>query len=243
MGPVNMGNLVHNLDFKLETALLGECVSTRNLISYGIKVIREGAFIETTQDPILTMLSIGLEKLHKLSLGAIELELSNTWPDKKTMRSYGHGTLEMHETLMAHLNESAVGKSAYVKGLLEGVSEDRVVPEILRALDTYGRAGRFYYLDILASAPQDWVGPDVAWTDIEKAAQGDPAVSKLQAESFANLGDNASFEALLAATNGRMATSIEAVWDAIVGCGKNHMMGRAGEIIGFEADRAMTGRQ
>jgi len=238
-----MGNLVHNLEFNLEIALLGECVSTRNLLSYGLKVIREGAFIETTQDPILTMLSIGLEKLHKLALGSIELDRSDAWPDKATMKGYGHGILEMHKTLMCELTDRASGKSAYVNGLLEAVKRDQVVPPLLGALDTYGRAGRFYYLDILASAPQDWVGPDVAWTAIENAAQNEEVVAVLQARAFKNVGDNAAFDALLKAINERIATSVETVWDAIVGCGKNHLLGRAGEVVGFQADRALTGRQ
>jgi len=238
-----MGNLVHNLDSNLEVALLGECVSTRNLLSYGVKVIREGAFIDTTQDPILTMLSIGIEKLHKLALGAIELERSGAWPDKSTMTGYGHGTLAMHETLMAQLREQATDQSEYVNGLLSAVSEDRVIPPLLGALDTYGRAGRFYCLDILASAPQDWVGPDIAWTAIETAAQVDDDISRLRDEYFENLGNDARWEVFLAALNERIATSVETAWDAIVGCGKNHMMGRAGEVIGFEADRTATGRQ
>lgn len=238
-----MGNLVHNLEFNLEAALLGECVSTRNLLSYGIKVLREGAFIDTTPDPIFTMLSIGLEKLHKLALGAIELDRSNAWPDKATMKGYGHGILTMHETLLGQLADRATGKSAYVKGLLSAVSDDPVVAELLSALDIYGRAGRFYYLDIPASAPQDWIGPNDAWTAIENAAQKDDVVAALQVRAFDNVEDDVAFDALLAAINQRISTSVETVWDAIVACGKNYMMGRAGEVIGFEADGAMTGRQ
>jgi hypothetical protein len=238
-----MGNLIHNLEFNLEVALLGECVSTRNLLSYGVKVMREGAFLETTQDPILTMLTIGLEKLHKLALGSLELDRSDAWPDKATMKRYGHGILAMHEALMDELKQRAEGKSTFAKGLLDAVEADQVVPPMLDALDAYGRAGRFYYLDILARAPQDWVGPAVAWTEVELAARQDPTIAELEVRAFENIGDNSAFDALLKAINERIATSVETVWDAIVGCGKNHLMGRAGDIIGHEADPAMTGRQ
>lgn len=63
-----------DLDRQQGFALISEMTSTRNLLAYGIRVIRTGAFIETTRDPILTMLSIGVEKLYKLTLGLIALE-------------------------------------------------------------------------------------------------------------------------------------------------------------------------
>lgn len=63
--------------------------STRNLLAYGIRVIRTGAFIDTTRDPILTMLSIGVEKLYKLTLGLIALDCDHKWPTKTEMQKQG----------------------------------------------------------------------------------------------------------------------------------------------------------
>ena len=40
-----------------------ESDSAKHLLSYGVRTLRTAAFIETTRDPIMTMLSIGVEKL------------------------------------------------------------------------------------------------------------------------------------------------------------------------------------
>ena len=50
-------------------ALIFETTSTRNLLGYCLWALRNARFWETTRDPILTMLSIGGEKLLKMSLG------------------------------------------------------------------------------------------------------------------------------------------------------------------------------
>ena len=51
--------------------LLREIASASNLLSYGTKVLRDIEFIDSAQEAIMTTLSIGLEKLYKLSLGML----------------------------------------------------------------------------------------------------------------------------------------------------------------------------
>ena len=48
---------------------LQESDSAKHLLAYGIRALRTAAFIETTRDPIMTMLSIGVEKMLKIGLG------------------------------------------------------------------------------------------------------------------------------------------------------------------------------
>ncbi|WP_193215606.1 hypothetical protein [Brevibacterium sp. Marseille-P9724] len=43
-------------------------IATWNLLAYGIQAIRTGACIDTPRDLILTMSSIGMETLYKLTL-------------------------------------------------------------------------------------------------------------------------------------------------------------------------------
>ncbi len=163
-----------HLDRQQGFALLAEMTSTRNLLAYGIRVIRTGAFIDTTRDPIFTMLSIGVEKLYKLTLGIIALDRDHRWPVKTEMQKQGHKLVPMHTTVMNELRARTVDKSEYVRGLLADVDNDPVVLPIIEALDMYGRMGRFYYLDELGAAPQS-VSPDEGWQNIEHAALADPA--------------------------------------------------------------------
>lgn len=127
-----------DLDRQQGFALLAEMTSTRNLLAYGIRVIRTGTFIDTTRDPILTMLSIGVEKLYKLTLGLIALDRDQRWPTKTEMQKQGHKLVPMHATVMNELRARTANKSEYVRGLLAEVDNDPVVVPIIEALDMYG---------------------------------------------------------------------------------------------------------
>lgn len=150
-----------NLDRQQEFALLAEMTSTRNLLAYGIRVIRTSAFIDTTRDPILTMLSIGVEKLYKLTLGLIALDREQKWPTKAETKARGHGLVPMHREIMDELRKRTASKSLYVRALITEVNSDPLVVPIMDALDMYGRMGRFYNLDQLGDHPQP-VSPDAA---------------------------------------------------------------------------------
>jgi len=54
--------------------LIKESDSAKHLRAYGVRALHTSALIETTRDPIMTMLCIGLEMLLKLSLGLLHVE-------------------------------------------------------------------------------------------------------------------------------------------------------------------------
>jgi len=211
-----------DLDRQQGFALLAEMTSTRNLLAYGIRVVRTGAFIDTTRDPILTMLSIGVEKLYKLTLGLIALDRDHTWPTKSEMQEQGHKLVPMHAAVMNELQLGTATKSQYVRELLAEVDNDPVVAPIIEALDMYGRMGRFYYLDELGVAPQP-VSPDDAWQNIEQAALADPAVAMLYQQAMEDIGDNDAWDKFIRALHARIATAVERIWVAIAVCGRNRL--------------------
>jgi hypothetical protein len=49
------------------------------------------------RDPVITMLSIGVEKLLKLVVGVIALHETQSWPSKATMMSLGHGFVDLFD--------------------------------------------------------------------------------------------------------------------------------------------------
>ena len=238
-----MGNLVEGLESKQEIALLQEIESARNLLGYGVKAIREGAFLETTRDPILTMLSIGLEKLYKLAVGALVFTDSGAWPVKAIMKGYGHELNELHEALFSVLGEKSQSSTEFVRGLVAAVADAPVVPPLVDALDAYGRMGRFFYLDQLGDSPQTWKGPADAWSEIEAAVLLDPELSEMRDQSFASLADSQLWQSVLDGINEGIATTVELLWDTVAACGKNNLMGRAGVVLGFEVHRSAVGRQ
>lgn len=213
-------------------------------MAYGLRVVRTGAFVDTTRDPILTMLSIGVEKLYKLTLGVSALDKNGAWPTQSTMRDkYRHNLLIMHKAVMDDLRKRTEDKSQYVRRIFAEVEEDAVISPILEALDMYGRMGRFYYLDMLGEAPQTWESPDAYWDRIEATALRDPQLSLKESLAITAMTDSALWDDLRASLNARVANSIENLWTVIAVAGRNHAFGEAGRVLGFEVHPESVGRQ
>ncbi len=216
--------------------------STRNLLSYGIRAFRTATFIENTRDPILTMLSIGVEKLYKLTLGLLTLQRDGSWPKAAKMKEWGHSLIPMHRAIMDELRSRTATRSEYLRGLVAQVDTDPVVPALIEALDLYGRMGRFYYLDLLGDDPQP-VSPDEAWQKIERIALADPDVSVLYQRAVGQVNDNTAWDVAHRALNERIATSAERVWLMIAVCGRNRALGETGQLFGFEVHPDAVGHQ
>lgn len=72
--------VILGLDGQQGLVRLAEMTSTRNLFAYGIRTIRTGAFMDTTRDSMLSMLSIGVEMLFELTLRLIAVNRDHKWP-------------------------------------------------------------------------------------------------------------------------------------------------------------------
>lgn len=233
--------IVH-LDREQGFALLEEMTSARNLLAYGIRVVRTGPFIDTTRDPILTMLSIGMEKLYKLTLGLIELDRNHKWLTKDETKSWYHDLVRMHGKVMGELRIRTADKSPHVRGLLDDVDADPVVVPIIEALDMYGRMGRFYYLDRLGDHVQP-ISPYEFWQNIEQAALSDPEVAGLCQDAMRDVSDGDAWDRFIGTLHERIASAIERVWIAVAVCGRNHALGETGTTFGFEVHPDAVGRQ
>lgn len=234
---------IEHLDQQKAFALIGEMTSTRNLLGYGLRVLRGARFLETTRDPIMTMLSIGVEKLLKLTIGVIALDEAHEWPSKTTMMSYGHGIVELFERVMTEIHVRTANSSDYVKGLVSGVDDDPALCSLLSALDRYGRSGRFYNLDMLADAPQLDADPARIWDVAEQAALGDPGITELQRVAMERASDNEAWDAFYSAVQGHMADSIERLWLMLSRVGINHALGTTGAVLGWEITPDAVGGQ
>lgn len=216
--------------------------STKNLLAYGIRVVRTGAFVDTTRDPILTMLSIGMEKLYKLTQGLIALDRDQRWPTKAETKAWSHRLADMHAAVLGELRTRAEDATPYVRQLLDEVETDPVVPPVIAALDMYGRMGRFYFLDRLGDHPQR-VSPIEAWQEIEHAAFDDPEVADLYRVAMTDVADSEAWERATRALHERIAISVERIWTAVAICGRNRVLGETGTTFGFEVHPDAVGRQ
>lgn len=220
-----------------EIALIYEMGSVRYLLRHGTNVIRETTYVERTIDPILTSLSIGVEKLLKLALGLSDLAEGGSWPSQaKMQKEYGHGVDAMDALLRDRLNTTIElnGSSQYVRDLLAGVDSDPVWPPVRRALDAYGRSGRFYYLDILGEKPQVWQNPRDLWQEAETAAvQSDDAIRAVYSRAIEE-NSQPLFDEVVDRLHHLMADSIERWWEMITVLGRNGLLGSMGRNFGFE---------
>lgn len=224
-----IGSLTQSQSF----ALLQEATSARNLLAYGIRAIRTSKFLDTSGDAILTTLSIGCEKLLKISLGLRELEAASAWPSKSRMQAFNHGVVVMDRQLRDALRSALEGKP-YPASLLAQVEADPVLPPLLAVLDRYGRSGRFYYLDELASEPQTGDSPNHMWNEVEWAVfNREPAIKRAY-QAAKDSDDNAAFEASIPVLRGAVADTLVAWWETISVAGRFGAFGEGSPTMGWE---------
>jgi hypothetical protein len=224
-------------------ALIEEMTSARNLLAYGGESLRSAPFIETTLDPILSLLSIGVEKLQKLLLGVVRLDESGSWPTFDQMRAYRHNLVSMHEATMIAIRGRTSSSSEFVRNQVAGVDADPILPLLIATLDRYAREGRFYNLDRLAERTQRDEKPYAYWSRVERSAINEEPLASQFAAAMADTGNQRRWDEFHASLQGRVADSLDRWWDMICWAGKNHALGKTGRALAFEVERKSVGRQ
>ena len=235
--------MIPNLTQAQGFAFVGEITSTRNLLGYGLRVLKEGRFFDTTKDPIFTMLSIGVEKHLKLVLGVISLDSAQCWPTRSEMKGYGHGIAEMWDRVMGEVKARTASKGDYLRGLVAAVDADPVLRPLLEVLDRYGQSGRFYNLDLLAEDPQRELAPDELFRAVEHTAMAEPEVLRTYTAAMSNVSDQAAWDEFYATLRGRIARSIEQAWEMLSRVGMHGAFGPVGNLLGVDLRAESVGRQ
>lgn len=233
-----------DLSFNQSIALIQETTAARNLLGYGTRALREAAFLDTTRDPVMTMLSIGIEKAMKMALGLAHVAEHGFWPPKTTFQNKWRHDLEvMNAELIGTLSRrmSFATHPAVVNPLLEQVARNAAWEPLVAALSRYGRSGRFYYLDALADSPQADDDPSAYWNAAELALlESRPDFRELL---YGAAHDSAEWDRRTAQLNGFMAEAIIDWWNLISCAGKHRMLGERGAGWGHDFDPRMIGRQ
>lgn len=212
--------------------LIQETTAVHNLLTYGVQLLCAPQPVEETRDPILAMLSIGMEKLYKVTLGLAALDTEGAWIPASKSRGYSHGVKKLHEDVWNEI-ESRIGISPdHVRNSVSSVNQDVVVPPLVAALDRYGLGGRFYHIDALGGDPQEKKSPVAYWDEVDDAARLDSGVQSAFTAAMANHNGTELWNDYHRIQRERIAWSIRRPWFAISVCAVNGVLGEAGRKIG-----------
>ncbi|MDO8122551.1 hypothetical protein Q6346_14665 [Isoptericola sp. b490] len=216
---------------------------TAHLLAYGLRALRRSLYFDNACDPVLAMLSIGVEKLVKISLGLIHLDDHGQWPSRDTFRNdYGHDIQGTEQELRAQLHARAGWATwrQHFDPLLTHVDADSLWPLIVAALDRYAKQGRYYYLDAVAGAKQPDESPAHYWERVDAAAV-DTSATLSQLREAAGRPDPRAQDALNQGLNNATADSIGQWWRMNAMAGKQRVLGEASKTIG--TDQETIGQQ
>jgi hypothetical protein len=210
-------------------ALIQEANDAAALFSHGLAVTRAMLDDYTNAVSIMSLLALGAEKMLKLTVGLAALDQSGSWPTKAEMQAIGHRVLAADVKARATLRMHQGTAPGHLASLRAEVDADPVLPLILEALDHFGDAGRFYFLDYLGEKPQTRSAPQVLWQGMTDAVlAGDPQMRKA-ISSFATHKDGRI--QLSAAIVG----SLTRWWEMYVAAWRTGVIGESAKQIAPEA--------
>ncbi|MFC5370760.1 hypothetical protein [Arcanobacterium bovis] len=222
-----------------------ELDSAKRLLQYGMHTLGSAVFIDTTREPVLTLLSIGVEKLLKLALGYVYLDKNREWiPAKILKKDYGHDLKKM-DAALRRVIEEGINKAThpqYVKDALHELERDPLWPLILDTLDRYGKSGRFYYLDALGDNPQTQESPKDYWEKVEnKVIEMDPSLQDLLHRYISR---ECRREEYIQTLTAKIAESLETWRELIAVAAKQGVLGDRAKTLGCDlklAERQVEG--
>lgn len=144
-------------------------------------------------DALLALLSIGAEKMLKMTYALIIEDATGSWPSASTMRGFGHdvATLDRECRRLFRDRIHLATSDRYVAGLLDDLDADPFITRLLEILTRYGQAGRFAHLDALSGQAQPGEPPRTMWerydTDLGLLAPAFPLSRAISNEDFDRL--------------------------------------------------------
>lgn len=209
--------------------LIRETESARQILGFGLEWLETATLIEGSRDSIMTLLSIGAEKLSKMALGLANVRDHRVWLPRTTFQSrYGHDLVRLTSDLAADLRGhlDLATHSPYIGTVLSAVERDPVWPAVVATLNRFGREGRFFELDGLAESPQRQPPPRQFRDEAERIALDSEA---LLGEQFARASISIEGrERFNRALNRRLAESVRNWWESIFRSGMHGMLSDRG---------------
>ena len=228
--------LSEHLRNKANWSLLEEVSATRNLLTHGVKTIREAPGVDMAFHPILALLAPGVERLHKLTLGVCALEARGGWLTYKELKNYRHGIVGLHEDVLGQMELRTSNSTSFVKEKVLQVQNDMVLPPLVKLLDKYATDGRYFDVDVLAGKDPA-IEPRRMWGEVELSARQAPTVKRaLKALNEVPLSEsslrNRAVDVAVTAELAEVAASVERLWACIAVVGENGAYGVLGRKFG-----------
>lgn len=208
----------------------------RSLLAHGVDTLRNAESIDAMFHPVLALLSPGLERLHKMTLGVCAIDDRGGWLTNEALRKYGHGIALLHEDALSQLESRTSTAAEALQQKVASVRADPVLPLLVDLLDLYAREGRYFDVDVLAGRSQA-VEPRGLWDKIEIAARSAPAVKLALADLNAVPLDkydarNRAVDTAISAELEAIASSVERLWTAVAAAGETGALGALGRKYG-----------
>lgn len=198
-------------------ALSREVDSAYSLVSFGYRMLTGRLCAQPEMDPLFTVLSIGIEKVYKLTICSLRLDAEGRVMSKNEFKDIGHNLQDAADEVAGHVRES-IEKAIHPPILRRAEDElrnDPVWPELLGILSSYGRSARFYNLDLLAGAGCAEDSPQDRWEGLKlEIVRRDPRSVELL-RMLANPGSREENAAVSAQIYARLAESLQRWWTFI----------------------------
>ncbi|MEV6350995.1 hypothetical protein [Actinoplanes sp. NPDC051851] len=191
------------------------------MFSRGIDALRAMRHDYTDAVAVMSLLALGAEKMLKLTIGLSGRDQGTGWPSKDEMRlKIGHRVLKADRIARPTLDSNPGTAPGWLAGLKHQVNADPVLSTVLEALDRFGNAGRFYYLDLLASATQPQDAPQTLWTNMTTAlTTGEPRL-------LADLASVDRYEAGRRQLNEMVAAALIGWWELYAAAWRTGAIGK-----------------
>ena len=191
--------------------LATELQSATNLLRDGRNTLRAMTYASRGTDSVYALLSLGAEKLLKVSIGLAGLEATGEWPSKQ-LRAFSHGVIDLDDEVrsLMKLNASRAEHRGYTDTALAALESDAVWPLLREGLKNYGSGGRYHYLDWISTEPA-FDSPRAYWQSIESE------VFTQQPDLFALFSSSkpGDSEAARQRTNDAIVASLNSWWGTI----------------------------
>lgn len=214
-------------------ALLEEAGSVCNLLRDSVDAIRSLRFVSLHGDAVFTLGSIGVEKAIKVMLGCNEVEVSGSWPSKKTLKDdWGHDIQKLSQLLGTAIEQGLERSThtGYAEALATRINGSAVLPLLFTTFARYGKSGRFHHLDVLATdEPGSDDPPSEYWERVELHIRTtEPDFHEVP------YGDNEALDEYENRLRNRIADELEAWWFCVHRLSIQGCFGDLGRKIGWE---------
>lgn len=152
-----------------------------SLLDHAEHLLGEFRFANRSLEPLLTVWSIGAEKLLKMTTGMIHTEMTGSWPTvHEICGEYGHDSAALDRRCRDLIRQRMplATHPPVIDAALRAVDGEELIDDLLQMLTRYAKSGRFYNLDHLASSPQFEASPTELWEEVQlKVQRRDPSIS------------------------------------------------------------------